>query len=162
MLIPIVFWTLGAITILAAVAAVIAKRPARAVQSLVVVMGATAAMVFTLKASLLGTEMLITIVGALVLVWTLVVRPGRMRLGPPGRARLSITRLVAFFVSMWTGSILLWSLGNSPNLDPATGGPWIGGSFGLWMTGVVILTAAATLWVVVAARSEDNAQGEGP
>ncbi len=155
-MLPIVFWIMGSITVLAAIGAVSAKRPSRSVQALVVVMGATASMIFTLKASLLATEMLITIIGALAMVWSLVVRPRRMRLGPPGRARLSITRLVAFFVSLWLGSLLLWSLSNSPAFEPATTGPWLAGSFGLWMAGVVIVTAAVTLWVVVDLTGEDN------
>ncbi len=161
MLTPIVFWILGSITILAAIAAVTAKRPARSVQALVVVMGVTTVMIFTLKASLLATEMLITILGAFAMVWTLVLRPRRMRLGPPGRARLSITRLIAFFVSLWMGSLLLWALSNSLALEPATRGPWLGGSFGLWMAGLVIVTGAVTLWVVVVALSRGNTPEDG-
>ncbi len=156
---PIVFWCLGTLTLLASLIAVVARRPARSVQAFVVIMAATAIMVFLLSAPLLGTEMLVVIAGAVLAVWAIVVRPGRMKLGPPGRARLNITRLVGFFVALWLTGLLLWALANAPNRPPPAGGPVLGGAFGSWAALMLIGTAAVTTWLVVAGGHGDDEQG---
>lgn len=159
---PIVFWCLGTLTLLAALLAVAARRPARSVQAFVVVMGATAIMVFVLAAPLLGTEMLVVIAGAGVAVWAIVIRPGRMRLGPPGRARLNITRLVGFFVAIWLTGLLLWALANTPNRVTPTDAPALGGGFGSWAAMMLIGSAAVTTWLVVAGRRREDDPEESP
>ena len=158
---PILFWIVGSISLLAGLVVVGARRPARSVQALVVVMSATAVCVFLLAATLLASEMLLVTAGAAVLVWVVLVRPGKLRLGTPGRARLNITRLVAFFVAVWLGTLLLWAPSHStgasqqPVMEAS-----LGTGFGFWMAIMLVGSAAATAWLVVSARRRADEQDE--
>ncbi len=160
-MLPIGFWILGVLSLLAGLLAVGARRPARSVQALVVVLAATAGMVALLGAPLLAFEMLLVIAGTAALIWVVVVRPGRMRLGPPGRARLNVTRMVGFFVCLWLVSLLLWTLAESPGGPPQRpAGPGLSVGFGLWAALAVLGSSAVTAWSVVAVRRHRDAERE--
>jgi NADH:ubiquinone oxidoreductase subunit 6 (subunit J) len=159
---PIAFWILGSIALLAALWAVAARRPSRSVQALVAVMGSSAVIMFLQAAPLLASEMLLVIIGASLMVWMVLVRPGRMKLGTPGRARLNVTRLVAFFVALWLGALLVWALAQSPagGFQPAQAS--LGASLGFWAALILLSSSVMTAWLVVSARRRDDSQEDEP
>ena len=80
-----------------------------------------------------------------------------MRLGPPGRARLNVTRLVGFFVALWLGVLLIWALMQLPVGVIGTPTEQLEAGFGFWSAVVLIGTAVVTSWLVIASRRRETA-----
>jgi NADH:ubiquinone oxidoreductase subunit 6 (subunit J) len=161
---PILVWSLGWFSILAAVVAITSRQPARSIRALVVVMSTTAVMVFVLEASFLAVEMGLVILGAVFMVWAVLIRSGRMRLGASGRARWSITRMITFFSSLYFGFLLLWTLSQSPpvssKMEPTKS---LEGGFGFWLSFLLVGSAVVTtLFVLGTYRHHRDQRVAGP
>jgi len=156
------FWCLAVLSLLASGLAVTAGRPSRAMAAGVGVLLVDACLVFGLGAPLLALEMLLLGLAAALLLWALVLRPGRLRLGAPGRLRMNISRLLAFGAALYLAVLLSWALGATPGVQPAPARS-LGGEFGPWAAGVLLGGAAAAAWVVVLARRRrPDEPGEAP
>jgi NADH:ubiquinone oxidoreductase subunit 6 (subunit J) len=167
---PILFWIVGAISLLAGFLAIGHPRPLRSTQGLVALMTANAVILFMLSATLLALELLVVNLGAALVVWFVLVRPRRMKLGSPGRLRFNITKLLALFVAIWTCAIIWWAMDRVPAQmmesqdvcrSGVTPGTVLGGEVAAWMA-VFLLTVAAmvTAVVVVVRRKQDQEGGQ--
>jgi NADH:ubiquinone oxidoreductase subunit 6 (subunit J) len=145
---PILFWTLGGLALLASLAVLLTRRPARAVVGLLLVLGLDAGLVLGLGAPLLALELAVAVLGAGLVTWALILRPGRLRLGAPGRTRLDVSRLVAMGVTCYLGILLVWAIGHSPDAEPASPAGLAGGFAG-WAAGALLGGAAVTAYVVL-------------
>ena len=158
---PILFWVVGAISLVAGLVAVGHARPQRCTQGLVALMAANAVLLFLLSTALLAFELLLVILGTAVVVWMVLVRPGRMKLGAPGRRRYNITKFLAFFMAIWLCAVVWWALNHS--VKPA--GKCAEGfcpqvEFGAWMAIFVLSIAAASTVVVVRIRRSEDQEGD--
>ena len=158
---PILFWVVGAISLMAGLVAVGHGRPQRSTQGLVALMAANAVLLFLLSTTLLAFELLIVILGTAVVVLMVLVRPGRMKLGAPGRRRYNITKFVAFFMAIWLCAVVWWALNHS--VKPA--GKCAEGfcpqvEFGAWMAIFILSIAAASTMVVVRIRRSEDQEGD--
>ena len=158
---PILFWVVGAISLMAGLVAVGHARPQGSTQGLVALMAANAVLLFLLSTTLLAFELLIVILGTAVIVLMVLVRPGRMKLGAPGRRRYNITKFLAFFMAIWLCAIVWWALNHS--VKPA--GKCLEGfcpqvEFGAWMAIFVLSIAAASTFVVVRIRRKEDQEGD--
>ena len=158
---PILFWVVGAISLMAGLVAVGHPRPQRSTQGLVALMVANAVLLFLLSTTLLAFELLIVILGTAVVVLMVLVRPGRMKLGAPGRRRYNITKFVAFFMAIWLCAVVWWALNHS--VKPA--GKCAEGfcpqvEFGAWMAIFILSIAAASTMVVVGIRRGEDRKGD--
>ena len=158
---PILFWVLGAISLVAGVVAVGHARPQRSTQGLLALMAANLVILFLLSSTLLAFELLFVILGTAVVVWMVLVRRGRLKLGAPGRRRYNITKFVAFFVAIWLGAIIWWALNHS--VEPA--GKCVEGfcpqvEFGAWMAVFILSVAAVSAAVILKARRREAEEGE--
>ena len=158
---PILFWVVGAISLMAGLVAVGHARPQRSTQGLVALMAANAVLLFLLSTTLLAFELLIVILGTAVIVLMVLVRPGRMKLGAPGRRRYNITKFLAFFMAIWLCAVVWWALNHS--VKPA--GKCAEGfcpqvEFGAWMAIFVLSIAAASTVVVVRIRRKEDQEGD--
>jgi hypothetical protein len=158
---PILFWALGAISLVAGVVAVGHARPQRSTQGLLALMAANLVILFLLSSALLAFELLFVILGTAVVVWMVLVRRGRLKLGAPGRRRYNITKFVAFFVAIWLSAIIWWALNHS--VVPA--GKCVEGfcpqvEFGAWVAIFILSVAAVSAAVIVRARRRDAEEGE--
>ena len=91
-----------------------------------------------------------------------LVRPGRMKLGAPGRRKYNITKFLAFFMAIWLCAVVWWALNHSvePARKCAEGFcPQV--EFGAWMAIFVLSIAAASTIVVVRIRRSEDREG-GP
>jgi hypothetical protein len=159
---PILFWSLAVLSLVAAVYAVTTGRPARALLGGVAVLLLDAGLVFGLGAPLLASEVLLVGVAGALLTWSLVLRPRRLRLGAPGRVRMTISRLLALGAVLYLCVLLVWALSASPDVEPQPG-LCLGGEFGSWAAGALLGGAAATAWVVtLARRRRPDEPGEAP
>lgn len=157
---PILFWMVGAVSLLAGLVAVGHARPQRSTQGLVALMAANTLLLFMLETTLLAIELLVVILGTAVVVWMVLVRPGRMRLSAPGRRRYNITKLLALFMAIWLCALIWWALDHSA--EPA--GKCVGSlcpqvEFGAWMAVFVLSIAAASAVVVVRIRRREDREG---
>jgi len=158
---PILFWALGAISLVAGVVAVGHARPQRSTQGLLALMSANLVILFLLSSALLAFELLFVILGTAVVVWMVLVRRGRLKLGAPGRRRYNITKFVAFFVAIWLGAIIWWALNHSvvPAGKCAEGFcPQV--EFGAWVAVFILSVAAVSAAVIVKARRREAEEGE--
>lgn len=158
---PILFWVVGAISLMAGLVAVGHARPQRSTQGLVALMAANAALLFLLSTTLLAFELLMVILGTAVIVLVVLVRPGRMKLGAPGRRRYNITKFLAFFMAIWLCAVVWWALNHS--VKPA--GKCVEGfcpqmEFGAWMAIFILSIAAASTMVVVRIRRREDQEGD--
>ena len=154
---PILFWVVGAISLMAGLVAVGHARPQGSTQGLVLLMAANAVLLFLLSTTLLAFELLMVILGTAVIVLMVLVRPGRMKLGAPGRRRYNITKFLAFFMAIWLCAVVWWALNHS--VKPA--GKCAEGfcpqvEFGAWMAIFVLSIAAASTFVVVRIRRKED------
>lgn len=158
---PILFWTVGAVSLLAGLVAVGHARPQRSTQGLVALMAANTVLLFMLKTTLLAIELLVVILGTAVVVWMVLVRPGRMKLSAPGRRRYNITKFLAFFVAIWFCAVVWWALNHSAKpAGMCTGSYCPQVEFGAWMAIFILgITAASTVVVVRIKRRKDE-QGD--
>jgi hypothetical protein len=159
---PILFWAVGAISLVAGVVAVVHARPQKSTQGLLALMAANLVILFLLSTTLLAFELLFVILGTAVVVWMVLVRPGRMKLGAPGRRRYNITKFLAFFMAIWLCALIWWALNHS--VKPA--GKCVEGlcpqvEFGAWMAVFILSIAAVSATVIVGVRRrEDRERGE--
>jgi NADH:ubiquinone oxidoreductase subunit 6 (subunit J) len=158
---PILFWTVGAISLVAGLVAVGHARPQRSTQGLVALMAANSVLLFLLSTTLLAFELLLVILGTAVVVWMVLVRPGRMKLGAPGRRRYNITKFLAFFMAIWLCAVIWWALSHS--VRPAgrcTEGFCPQVEFGAWMAIFILSIAAVSATVVVRIRRREDQKGD--
>jgi hypothetical protein len=158
---PILFWAVGAISLVAGVMAVGHPRPQRSTQGMLALMGANMVILFLLTTTLLAFELLFVILGTAVVVWMVLVRRGRLKLGAPGRRRYNITKFLAFFMAIWLCAIIWWALNHS--VKPA--GKCVEGfcpqvEFGAWMAIFVLSVAAVSATVIVRVRRRKDQEGE--
>jgi hypothetical protein len=159
---PILFWVVGAISLMAGLVAVGHARPLRSTQGLVALMAANLILLFLLSTTLLAFEMLLVILGTMVVVWMVLVRPGRMKLGAPGRRRYNITKFLAFFAAIWLCAVIWWALSHPVKpAEKCTEGFCPQVEFGAWMSIFVLSIAAVSTIVVVSIRRRENRE-EGP
>jgi NADH:ubiquinone oxidoreductase subunit 6 (subunit J) len=154
---PIAFWIVGVISLLAALMAVGARRPAFSAKAFIVVLLCSSIAFLLLEAPLLASEILLVCVGGGFLVWLVTIRHRLLRLGPPGRARLNVTRLVGFFIALWLGGLLIWALLQLPVGVIGTPTDQLEAGFGFWSAVVLIGTAVVTSWLVIANRRRETA-----
>lgn len=159
---PILFWVTGAVSLAAGLVAVGHARPQRSTQGLLALMAANAVILLLLSTTLLAFELLLVILGTAVVVWMVLVRPGRMRLGAPGRRRYNITKFLAFFMAIWLCAIVWWALNQS--IKPA--GKCAEGfcpqvEFGACMAVFILSIAAVSAAVVVRIRRREDRE-DGP
>jgi hypothetical protein len=159
---PIFFWAVGAISLVAGVVAVAHPRPQRCTQGLLALMTANLAILFILSSTLLAFELLLVILGTAVVVWMVLVRRKRLRLGAPGRRRYNITKLLAFFMAIWLCAIIWWALNHS--VKPA--GKCAEGfcpqvEFGAWTAVFILSIAAVSASVIVRVRRRKDIETEG-
>jgi hypothetical protein len=158
---PIFFWALGAVSLVAGVMAVGHARPQRSTQGLLALMVANLVILFLLTDTLLAFELLFVILGTAVVVWMVLVRQKRLRLGAPGRRRYNITKFLAFFMAIWLCAVIWWALNHS--VKPA--GKCAEGfcpqvEFGAWMAIFVLSVAAVSATVIVRVRRTKDKEGE--
>ncbi len=159
---PILFWIVGAVSLMAGLVAVGHARPQRCTQGLLVLMAANTVLLLLLSTTLLALELLLVILGTAVVVWMVLVRPGRMKLSAPGRRRYNITKLLAFFMAIWLCAVVWWALSHS--VKPA--GKCAEGfcpqvELGAWMSVFILSIAAVSAVVIVRVRREED-RGGGP
>lgn len=159
---PIFFWAVGAISLLAGVMAVGHPRPQRSTQGLLALMAANLVILFLLSSTLLAFELLFVILGTALVVWMVLVRRKRLRLGAPGRRRYNITKFLAFFMAIWLCALIWWALNHSAK--PA--GKCIEGfcpqvEFGAWMAVFILSVAAVSATVIIRVRRGKDRQREG-
>jgi hypothetical protein len=106
---------------------------------------------------------MVVTLGATLVVWVVLVRPKRMRLGTPGRTRYNITKFVAFFVALWLSTVLVLTLFRSPEPagDLATRFESTG-EFGAVMSVFLLGVAATTTYLMVRVRRRQDDEGEAP
>jgi len=150
---PILFWMVGAVSLLASLLAVLHPRPLRATQGLVALMAANALILFMLSATVLAIELLVVNLGASVVVWWVLIRPRRMKLGAPGRLRLNVTKFIAFFVALWFCALVWWAIIHAP-VQPAERpvGPGLPAEQGAWTAVFLLGVAVVTSLLLVAVR----------
>jgi hypothetical protein len=158
---PILFWAVGAISLVAGVVAVGHARPQRSTQGLLALMTANLVILFLLTTTLLAFELLFVILGTAVVVWMVLVRQKRLKLGAPGRRRYNITKFLAFFMAIWLCAIIWWALNHS--VKPA--GKCVEGfcpqvEFGAWMAVFILSVAAVSATVIIRARRKKDEEGE--
>jgi|GEM_PF-2472757 len=159
---PILFWTVGAISLVAGLVAVGHTRPQKSTQGLLALMAANLVILFLLSSTLLAFELLFVVLGTAVVIWVVLVRQGRMKLGAPGRRRYNITKFLAFFVAIWLGALIWWALNHS--VKPA--GKCVEGfcpqvEFGAWTAVFILSIAAVSATVVVGVRRHKDREREG-
>lgn len=157
---PILFWIVGAFSLLAGLLAIVHPRPLRSTQGLVALMTANAVICLMLSAPLLALELLVVNLGAALVVWFVLVKPKRMKLGSPGRLRFNITKFLAFFVAIWICALLWWALNQSHSrvletqkacLPEGPGGQ-LGGELAAWLAILLLSVAVVTSLAVVMVR----------
>jgi hypothetical protein len=158
---PILFWAVGAISLVAGVMAVGHARPQRSTQGLLALMAANLVILFLLSSTLLAFELLFVILGTAVVVWMVLVRKKRLKLGAPGRRRYNITKLLALFMAIWLCALIWWALNHS--IKPA--GKCVEGfcpqvEFGAWTAIFILSVAAASATVIVGVRRRKVEEGE--
>ena len=159
---PIFFWAVGAISLMAGVVAVGHARPQRSTQGLLALMVANLVILFLLTTTLLAFELLFVILGTAVVVWMVLVRQKRLRLGAPGRRRYNITKFLALFMAIWLCAVVWWALKHS--VEPA--GKCVEGScpqveFGAWMAIFILSIAAVSAMVIIRVRRQKDREQEG-
>jgi NADH:ubiquinone oxidoreductase subunit 6 (subunit J) len=157
---PILFWVVGAISLMAGLVAVGHARPQKSTQGLLALMAANAVLLFLLATTLLAFELLLVILGTAVVVWMILVRPGRMKLSAPGRRRYNITKLLAFFMAIWLCAVVWLALSHS--VKPAGRCskefcPQV--EFGAWMAIFILSIAAVSAVVIVRVRRGEDREG---
>jgi len=159
---PILFWTLGIGSLVTAGVAVLSAKPLRCLMALLGLMGLNSMIFLTLSASVLALELIVLTTGALSLVWFVLIRPGRMRLGMPGRKRFGLGMFVALWVVGWLGQGVLDVLRISPDPLPncwqtrqGIGDLWIGVAISVGLVAIV------TCYVIVSVRRQEESAG-GP
>lgn len=154
---PILFWVVGTVSLLAGLLAVLHPRPLRATQGLVALMTSNALILFMLSATVLAIELLVVNLGATAVVWWVLIRPRRMKLGAPGRLRLNVTKFVGFFVALWFCSLVWWAIIHAP-LWPADcpPGPGLAAEKGAWTAVFLLGVALVTSLLVVTVRRGDD------
>ena len=150
---PILFWMVGAVSLLACLLAVLHPRPLRATQGLVALMTANAMILFMLSSTVLAIELLVVNLGATAVVWWVLIRPRRMKLGAPGRLRLNITKFVAFFVALWFCSLVWWAIIHTPvTVGERPAGTGLPAEQGAWTAVFLLGVAVVTSLLLVAVR----------
>jgi len=161
---PILFWTLGVGSLVAAGVAVLSAKPLRCLMALLALMGINSLIFLLLSASVLALELVVLTTGAFSLAWFVLVRPGRMRLGMPGRKRFGLGMFVALWIVGWLGRGVLDVLKISP--DPlincwqtrqGIGDLWIGVAISVGMVAIVTCYVIVSVW-----RQEEPAGGRSP
>jgi len=158
---PIFFWLLGAISLGAAFMAVAHRRPQRSTQGLVALMMTNAVILFLLHAPLLAIELLVVTIGAVLVVWMVLVRPGRQKLGAPGRTRYNVTKFIAFFVALWLLAVIgltIFATAQPPAEVPA--GQAATGGFGAVMSVFLLGVATVTASVIVMVQRRDAGRAD--
>jgi len=161
---PILFWIVGAVSLLAGLLAISHPRPLRSTQGLVALMTANAIIYFMLSATLLALELLVVNLGAALVVWFVLVRPRRMKLGSPGRLRLNITKFIAFFMAIWICAMIWWALTQVPSriLEsqdaclPAAEGNQLSSELAAWTAVFLLSISVVTALVVVMVRRQKD------
>ncbi len=158
---PIIFWLLGGISLAAAFLAVAHRRPQRSTQGLVALMMTNAVILFLLHAPLLAVELLVVTIGAVLVVWMVLVRPGRQKLGAPGRTRYNVTKFIAFFVALWLFGVIVLAIFTTvqPTAEIPAGRVATGG-FGAVISVFLLGVAAATASVVVMVQRRDAGRAD--
>ena len=159
---PIFFWLLGALSLVAAFLAVAHRRPQRSTQGLVALMMANAVILFLVRAPLLAVELLVVTIGAVLVVWMVLVKPGRQKLGAPGRTRYNVTKFIAFFVSLWLFAVIgltIFAVVQPAVETPA--GQIATGGFGAVVSVLLLGAAAATVSVIVMVQRREGRQTNG-
>jgi len=159
---PILFWVFGAFSLASGFMAVAHRRPQRSTQGLVVMMMSNAAVLFLLAAPLLAIELIVVTIGAVLVVWMVLVRPGRAKLGVPGRTRYNITKFIAFFVTLWLSLVLLLTIFQSAEPVGRTPSDFLpqgeaGALMAVFLFGVALATAVCL--VVSRRRQDDESEG---
>ena len=142
--------------------AVTQRKPIRCLQGLVILMAANAINLFILSAPLLAVELLVVSLGAAVLVWMILLKPGRMKLAAPGRTRYNITKFMAFFVALWLFAVIWLAVVHSSSASENSFVPEQSQAGVMGLVAVLLLgTAVLSAVVVVANRrhqEEENSQ----
>ena len=156
---PIVFWSVGSLSLLAALAAVSSRKPVGSLRALVLVTLTNAGLVLGLGATLLGLEMILgTVIGS-GLVWWAVLRPGKMKLAVPGRARLNVSKMIGFFSALVFTSLLFGVISHSVELDRSRPSTGFDATHGLLAGLFVVGSALVVTWLLVMARRKADEEG---
>jgi len=155
---PILFWTIGVLSLLAALAVVSLPRPQHAVVALVILMGLDAVELFLLQAPLLAVETIVVASGAVLLVWSVLVRRRRARLGVPGRRRYNVTKLLSFFVVLALGLVLVDVVLQAAEPQPRAGSDVTMVTGALLSLVLLLIAGPVTWWILRRARSSEEGE----
>lgn len=153
---PILFWTVGVLSLLAALAVVSLPRPQHAVVALVALMGLDAVELLLLQAPLLAVETIVVATGAVLLVWSVLVRRRRARLGVPGRRRYNVTKLLAFFVVLALGLVLVDVVLHAAEPQPRPGPESTMTTGALLSLALLLVAAPVSWWMLRRARGSEE------
>jgi hypothetical protein len=109
-----------------------------------------AVLLFFLSAPLLAIELMVVTLGALAVVWIVLIRPGRMKLGVPGRTRYNITKVISLFIALWAKEP------GSPEASSFVPAGELGAVLAIFILGI----AATTAYLVVLTRRRQDEEGE--
>jgi hypothetical protein len=124
-------------------------------------MVANAAMLFMLSVTVLAIELTMVVLLAVAVVYFVLVRERRMKLGSPGRLRLNITKVVAGFVGIWLCALLFWALVHKAEPQTSCEPTFpLGADVGAWLALVPIGIAVMTSVLIVIVRRRDDRTGE--
>jgi len=158
---PILFWVIGSISIFACLLAIGHRKPLRCTQGLVALLLSNAVLLFLLSAPLLAIELIVVTLGASSVVWIVLVRPGRMKLGTPGRTRYNITKVISLFITLWLSTVLILTVfrarePGSPEPTSFVPAAELGAVLAMFILGI----AATTAYLVVVTRRRQDEEGE--
>jgi NADH:ubiquinone oxidoreductase subunit 6 (subunit J) len=158
---PILFWIIGAFSLVASLLAVGHPRPLRSTQGLLALLLTNVLILFMLSATLLAIELVVVTLGAAAVLWFVLMRPRKMKLGIPGRLRLNITKFIGFFVAVWVCTLLWLAISDAPARDRSCIPTEPEGVMSGWLaaiTAVMLLaiSAVTAISVVVDRRRQDK------
>ena len=158
---PILFWVIGSISIFACLLAVGHRKPLRCTQGLVALMLSNAVLLFFLSAPLLAIELMVVTLGALAVVWIVLIRPGRMKLGVPGRTRYNITKVISLFIALWLSTVLILTVFRAKEPGSSEVSSFVpAGELGAVLSIFILGIAATTAYLVVLTRRRQDEEGE--
>lgn len=155
---PIVFWSIGTVSLVTSLIAVASRKPVGSLRALVLLTTANSLLVLGLGATLLGLEMLLGTAVAAGLVWWAVLRPRKMKLAVPGRARLNVSKMVGFFSALSLTGLLVWAIWHSVRLDGRVASPGYDAADGMVAGLFVVGSALVLCFLLVQTRRREDAE----
>lgn len=150
-MVPFVFWLVAAVSIFAAGAGMLVKRPLFCLSGLVLLMLANSIIFFLLSIPLLAIELFLGTIGVGLGFWVLLVRPGRTRLEAPGIERFGLSRLISIATAVGFFILFVTTLDKSPEVSSATASssPLFPGFVGVLATIFLLGGVAATTALLI-------------